>query len=88
MFEYVDAEVIGILIAHFGAFGSGELKGAQTMAKNYHPISLKCFCCNVLTSNIMAYLNNLLKFNKRYIQTNNLKLTESAYKTYICPALS
>ena len=26
MFENVDAKVIGILIAHFGAFGSDELK--------------------------------------------------------------
>ena len=37
MFENVDAGVIGILIAHFGAFGSGELKRRKDTGKELPP---------------------------------------------------
>ena len=51
--------------------GGGSITLDLPLAKHINQISTKT--------------NNSMKFIKRYIQTNNPKLKESAYKTYVRP---
>ena len=58
----------------------------ETDSAKYLGVNISCDLSWVKHINqITMKTNNSLKFIKRTIQTNNPKLKESAYKTYVCP---